>query len=348
MLFAFIKYVERQVVLFDAVEDAAFGHVHNLEGPGTLKYELARVSFEDRIKQMRAKLDDFSLRVVLTAHPTQFYPGRILSIISDLDLAIRGDDLSEINEILLQLGKTPMLQKEKPTPYTEAVRLIWFIENVFYHSISELIGDIAKGLGEDILSMPLESLLSVGFWPGGDRDGNPYVNAETTLRVASRLKRTAMVCYYRDLRRLKRRLTYKNVYRPINDISGKLSMAIADSTRGYQSADALLQDLYKVRDQLFEQSLVKAEQYLDSFIARVRTFGFHLATLDIRQDSSIHDALIDRFISITGRNDEWAGLDEDAKLYYLQKISIDPADIELDDAVQRDVFESIEAMRCIT
>src|SRR5262245_11946678 len=84
LLFRFIQYVERQVVLFDALEDAAFREVHDLNGIGTLKYLEWEVVQENKQEALAKKLKDFSIRMVLTAHPTQFYPGSVLGIIHDL------------------------------------------------------------------------------------------------------------------------------------------------------------------------------------------------------------------------------------------------------------------------
>ena len=51
----------------------------------------------------------------------------------------------------------------------------------------------------------------MGFWPGGDRDGNPFVKADITLQVAGALRSAIIKCYYTDVRKLKRRLTFKDV-----------------------------------------------------------------------------------------------------------------------------------------
>src|ERR1700712_2681311 len=86
LLFRFIQYVERQVVLFDALEDAAFKEVNDTSGAGTLKYLETEVlqSGEDTEPRLSQKLNDFAIRLVLTPHPTQFYPGSVLGIIHDL------------------------------------------------------------------------------------------------------------------------------------------------------------------------------------------------------------------------------------------------------------------------
>ncbi|HYG20019.1 MAG TPA: phosphoenolpyruvate carboxylase, partial [Ohtaekwangia sp.] len=71
-LFSFIQYVERQVVLFDSIEDAAFDDINDLDGKGTVSALLLRASSENAVEELKKKLEEFSVRVVLTAHPTQF------------------------------------------------------------------------------------------------------------------------------------------------------------------------------------------------------------------------------------------------------------------------------------
>src|SRR5690606_14584976 len=127
LLFNFIQYAERQVVLFDSIEDAAFEDVNDMTGKGTLSALLLRAASEDVTEKLKQKIDDFSIRVVLTAHPTQFYPGNVLAIINDLEQAIRQRNLENINLLLQQLGKTAFLNRQKPTPFDEAVSLCWFL-----------------------------------------------------------------------------------------------------------------------------------------------------------------------------------------------------------------------------
>ncbi len=131
LLFRFVQYVERQVVLFDALEDAAFSKVNDLSGAGTLKQ--LKASFEQMDAELAKSLqDNFCVRMVLTAHPTQFYPGSVLGIIHDLSKALQENNTSLVNTYLQQLGKTPFFKKQKPTPFDEAMSLIWYLDNVFY------------------------------------------------------------------------------------------------------------------------------------------------------------------------------------------------------------------------
>src|SRR5438309_3138804 len=84
LLFRFIQYAERQVVLFDALEDAAFREINDVNGVGTLKHLESEVLQSNLQDQLARKLKDYAVRLVLTAHPTQFYPGPVLGIINDL------------------------------------------------------------------------------------------------------------------------------------------------------------------------------------------------------------------------------------------------------------------------
>src|SRR3954471_23821139 len=129
LLFRFVQYVERQVVLFDALEDSAFREINDLNGIGTLKYLASDVIQENKQEELAQKLKDFSIRLVLTAHPTQFYPGPVLGIINDLARALADNNTSLVNTYLQQLGRTPFFKKQKPTPYDEAVSLVWYLEN---------------------------------------------------------------------------------------------------------------------------------------------------------------------------------------------------------------------------
>ncbi|HRM12799.1 MAG TPA: phosphoenolpyruvate carboxylase, partial [Flavobacterium sp.] len=84
IMFRFIQYIERQIVLFDAVEDAAFPVVNNMEGRGSLRDIKERADATGKREELIDFLENFNVRTVLTAHPTQFYPGAVLGIINDL------------------------------------------------------------------------------------------------------------------------------------------------------------------------------------------------------------------------------------------------------------------------
>jgi phosphoenolpyruvate carboxylase len=74
IMFRFIQYIERQIVLFDAVEDAAFPIVNNMEGRGS--QDIKEKQMQRKERELIDFLENFNVRTVLTAHPTQFYPGQ--------------------------------------------------------------------------------------------------------------------------------------------------------------------------------------------------------------------------------------------------------------------------------
>ena len=93
--------------------------------------------------------------------------------------------------------------------YDEAVSLIWYLENIFYTAAGQIISFLNNQFPQAI---PDDNpMIAMGFWPGGDRDGNPNVTVDTTLKVADALRGSIIKCYYLDVRRIKRRLTFKGV-----------------------------------------------------------------------------------------------------------------------------------------
>tara|TARA_R110002126_G_scaffold291479_2_gene453058 strand:- start:26775 stop:29354 length:2580 start_codon:yes stop_codon:yes gene_type:complete len=287
LLFQFIQYIERQVVLFDAIEDAAFPIVNNMEGFGTLKNSQETAILSNKKEELKKHLEDFKVRIVLTAHPTQFYPGTVLGIITDLDKAIQNDDLLRIKKLLAQLGKTPFYKKKKPTPFDEAVSLIWYLENVFYHSVPKIYNYIQQHIYD---GKPIDNeIIDLGFWPGGDRDGNPFVTTQITLDVAEKLRQAILRSYYNDIRSLKRRFTFDGVQEILAGVEKRLYKHVVRSyTKVNFSQKILLKELENARDIVREKHDSLFIEELNDFINKVRIFGFHFATLDLRQDSRVH------------------------------------------------------------
>ena len=294
LLFRFIQYIERQVVLFDAIEDAAFPIVNNMDGLGTLRSLKEKVTAENKLEMLQKYLEEFKVRIVLTAHPTQFYPGSVLGIITDLTEAIRDNDLLKINDLLAQLGKTPFFKDKKPSPYDEAVSLIWYLENVFYKSFGTIYDYIQQNIfdGKQIEN----DIINIGFWPGGDRDGNPFVTPEITLDVAKRLRETVIKNYYRDARRLRRKLTFEGVEERIVVLETELYKIITNKNSNL-TAETFASELKEIKDLVItkHQSLYVNE--VNSLINKIHLFGFHFANLDIRQDSRKHEQFFNDMVN---------------------------------------------------
>jgi phosphoenolpyruvate carboxylase len=353
-LFKYVQYMERQVVLFDAIEDAAFTSVNEVDGIGSLKALIRDAEFLDNTNALKKKLEKFKVRLVLTAHPTQFYPANVLGIIHDMGEAIGKNDFNIINQYIQQLGLTPFFNKKQPTPTDEALTLMWYLENIFYHSI----GNIYSTLVRDVFDNQYDGenpFIELGFWPGGDRDGNPFVNGETTLNVAKALRSSIIVCYYRDVRKLKRKLTFSGVDILVNELEASLYENVfrADEAKPITTIE-IIDCLTKIKNIIIEGNYSLYLSRLESLMHKVKLFGTHFASLDIRQDSRIHHAvLMDVHQTLLQQNgkgilpNNYNELSSDDQLVVLAKIEgqLNPADFK--ETMTKDTLESIYAITTV-
>lgn len=349
LMFRFIQYIERQVVLFDAIEDAAFSIVNNMDGIGTLRSLKELANSEQKMDKLKGYLEDFKVRIVLTAHPTQFYPGTVLGIITDLTEAIKKNDLLTINDLLAQLGKTPFFKHQKPTPYDEAVSLIWYLENVFYQSFGNIYDYIQQNIFDD--KSIANEILNIGFWPGGDRDGNPFVTPEITLKVASRLKQTILKNYYKDVRKLKRRLTFHGVEAQIGILEQKLyESSIHPEGKHSIEINEVLSSLNAIKTTIIKEHQSLFLNDLNSLINKIHLFGYHFATLDIRQDSRVHDTVFTNMVTtlIKSRSDifpeNFLDLSEVQQVEFLSNIK---GKVNLSIFKDDDVLTTLETIQAI-
>ena len=347
LLFRFIQYIERQVVLFDAIEDAAFPVVNNMDGIGTLRSLKETASAENKLEFLKNYLEEFKVRIVLTAHPTQFYPGSVLGIITDLTEAIKENDLTRIHQLLAQLGKTPFFKHKKPTPYDEAVSLIWYLENVFYKSFGTVYNYIQQNIfdGKHIQN----DIINIGFWPGGDRDGNPFVTPEITLKVASRLRETIIKNYYRDLRQLKRKVSFAGVEDRITALEGEMYKMITNKKTDL-TLDHLVYELKEIKAEIIQkhQSLYASD--VNSLLNKIHLFGFHFSSLDIRQDSRAHAKVFNDMVNVLIKSGSsifpanYHSLSESKQISTLSKIE---GRLEMDLISDKETLKALKTMAAI-
>ena len=347
LLFRFIQYIERQVVLFDAIEDAAFPVVNNMDGIGTLRSLKETASAENKLEFLKNYLEEFKVRIVLTAHPTQFYPGSVLGIITDLTEAIKENDLTRIHQLLAQLGKTPFFKHKKPTPYDEAVSLIWYLENVFYKSFGTVYNYIQQNIfdGKHIQN----DIINIGFWPGGDRDGNPFVTPEITLKVASRLRETIIKNYYRDLRQLKRKVSFVGVEDRITALEGEMYKMITNKKTDL-TLDHLVYELKEIKAEIIQkhQSLYASD--VNSLLNKIHLFGFHFSSLDIRQDSRAHAKVFNDMVNVLIKSGSsifpanYHSLSESKQISTLSKIE---GRLEMDLISDKETLKALKTMAAI-
>ena len=350
LLFRFIQFIERRVVLFDAVEDAAFSRINNMSGIGTLRNLKEEAQSKQKTSELKELLQEINVRPVLTAHPTQFYPGSVLGIITDLGKSIQKNDSQEIKLLLAQLGRTPFFKKKKPTPLDEARSLIWYLSNVFYPAIGEIQSYVQRHIFQD------ESLSSetvkLGFWPGGDRDGNPFVTTEITRKTAQLLRSSVIRNYYRDIRKLRRRLTFAGVEEAVLNVEKKLYNSIFKLEEAPDiSLSDLKSELNSILNKIEEDYHGLFSNELRDFIAKVNVFGYHFASLDIRQDSRVHhDAFLTLLnqtnkTGITDSSYDYKNASEKERISFLTSLTGDVDPDTFEDETVRKALGSIRAMK---
>lgn len=345
LLFRFITYIERQVVLFDSVEDAAFEKLNANNTKGTLASIIALASQNGKIEEVKEKLKNFKVRVVFTAHPTQFYPNSVLRIIQDLEACIAVNDINAIDALLQQLGKTPFINDEQPTPVQEAQSIIFYLRHVYY----EAIGQLHDLIYNDILDEDeaFRSIIDLGFWPGGDRDGNPFVTAEISKKVAQELRTNILKCYYNHFKDIRRRFTFKGIIPLLDKINNRIYTNMFGLNNDL-TASELLAALAEVREKMVSSHNSMFLGELDKFIRRVKLFGMHFASLDIRQDSSIHEAVFQAVVTKYNiSSTPYAKWTHEQKVAFLTNNDITINEDEFEDPLVKDTFKTIKAIKDI-
>lgn len=338
-MFRVIQYVERQVVLFDSVEDASFPQFHKFSSDLSIRDFFSRFEAGNAFEKINNKLSEFSARIVFTAHPTQFYPPRVLDIIAKLRKLITENNIDEIDITLQQLGLTSLLNHEKPSPFEEAKNIIYFLRNVYYDATGELYCYVKKVLGNKDFDNP--NILKLGFWPGGDRDGNPYVTADTTVAVANELRMSLMKCYYRDITGLEHKLTFREVEQTIKDLRQKVYDAMFDPDKTIRFEE-ILNPLISVKKSVVQNYNGLFVNEIHSLIDKVRIFKTHFANLDIRQNHIVHRDMVEKILlkeKLIEENLEELHENQLVDILLHKEIKIDPRWFE--DDIQKDIASII-------
>lgn len=300
-MFRVIQYVERQVVLYDSVEDAAFKELHTDDTKFEISDYLKMDSLSDSRKEIVEWLKEFSVRIVFTAHPTQFYSPSVLDIIEELRRLIPKNNIGDIDVSLQQLGLTSLINSKKPTPIDEAKNIIYYLRNVYYDAVGEFYSKLSSHFSENEIDN--HNIVKLGFWPCGDRDGNPFVTAESTRKVANELRTTLMKCYYNDVKGLQKKLSFRGVEDLIKQLRENLYYTMFDSDR-VLVYENLMEPLLEIRKVIKEEYHGLYLEDLNKFINKVAIFKTHFASLDIRQDHSVHQKAIQSILIKEGLIDK--------------------------------------------
>lgn len=294
-MFKMVQYIERQIVLFDSIEDSL--SPKELEDGNFLKVVdiFSQHSTSEGKEDLLKKINDFKVRVVLTAHPTQFYTPAVLNIISKLRTEISQNNIERVDELLHQLGLTSLVNSKSPTPIDEAMNILHICRYNYY----DALGDLYYELSTKVPGFDNPELITLGFWPCGDRDGNPFVTHKTTRAVANALRMTLMKCYYHDIKRLASKMTFKGVDSLLLNLREELYKSMFDPEYIIQYTSIL-----KTFDEV--ETLV-AENYQNLYIEELRKIKFkvnifrnHFASLDIRQNHDVHENTVTYILKEAG------------------------------------------------
>ena len=143
-------------------------------------------------------------------------------------------------------------------------------------------------------------LVKLGFWPGWDRDGNPFVTAEITSKVADELRMTLMKCYYNDVKQLEKKLSFKKIEFILGNLKDELYQAMFDNQKIFYFEN-ILNPLLDIQEILKSDYNNLYSKDLQSLIDKVKILKTHFATLDIRQDHSIHIKTIEAIFIQNGK-----------------------------------------------
>ena len=341
-MFKVVQYVERQVVLFDSVEE-----VH-ANGTGIWAGRpLMQLIQGDEAGHFKKALSRFRARLVFTAHPTQFYSPQVLRIISRLRRFIRRGDRRRMTETLQQLGMTSMLSSKKPTPLEEAHNIIHLMRQHHYEAAARLYRDIKSVVGDPDFAN--DRLIELGFWPGGDRDGNPFVTADVTRQVAEELRLAIIKCYHNDLKKLDAKLTFKGVTEDVAALRQDLYQALFRSEHTFDPS-AFLRALGDIRGRIQRTFNGLYVEDVELLMDKVRLFGAHFATMDIRQHHRIHEEAVRTVLRAQGRIQE--SLEELApedlkRILLTESVDLSVLEPHTMDPVVADVFSTLREMIAI-
>ncbi|MBU2973719.1 phosphoenolpyruvate carboxylase [Zobellia sp. B3R18] len=344
-MFKIIQYVERQVVLYDSVEDAAFPKLQEHTRSLSIKDYFELVDKNKSWDKVSKKLSSFSARLVLTAHPTQFYTPAVLDIIEKLRSLILEDKIDDIDVALQQLGLTSLINSKKPTPLDEAKNIIYFLRHVYYNAVGDLYAYIKENINK--ADFENHNIMKLGFWPGGDRDGNPFVTADITKDVADELRLNLMKCYYNDLKIIQKKLTFKDVQEPIQKLRSNLYTAMFDSKKTVGYAD-ILEPLLEIKELLISKYHSLYLKELENFIDKVKIFKTHFATLDVRQDHSKHVLAIESILKQNNLiKEDISELSQDALVDLLinKNLTVNASDYSED--IVKDTITNIKQLKSI-
>lgn len=312
-------------------------------------------------KSVQRQLDNTSVTAVLTAHPTEVqrqtvlnFNRRIRALLPQRERCTNADALArlrrEIDTVLLGLWQTSETRRHKLSVNDEINNGVSIFPMSFFEALPKLYRKMEHDFQTAYPDVRVPNILKIGGWIGGDRDGNPFVSAET-LRFAFRRHADAVFRFYRgELDKLYRELPLSIRRVKVNDDVMALSAQSPDEEiaraeepyrraiayimaramgkarslglgmgckfgflEPYASVEEFLDDLKKLQRSLYENgSQLLAEGRLADIIRSVSVFGFHMMPLDLRQHAGKHADVVAELFQHAGLED-YNSLNEEQK-----------------------------------
>ncbi|MBM7552602.1 phosphoenolpyruvate carboxylase [Thalassobacillus pellis] len=293
---------------------------------------------------------------------------RIATILNQLDHPLLTNEEREriqeslINEVTV-LWQTDELRERKPTVMDEVRNGLYYFDETLFDVLpdihQELEDRLAKSFPDEDWTVP--NFLRFGSWIGGDRDGNPNVTPEITWETLKKQRKLALEKYEEVLIELMKRFSHSTnrvrvseellssvkeeekllpegkVWRASTEVYRRKFAIILERLRqvgkkevGYNTAEELLEDLKMIQTSVNEHQPKQRDlKLLNKLIRQVQLFGFHLATLDIRNHSGEHEAAITEILHKVNIEENYSELPEEKKLKVLQEVLEDPRPITL-------------------
>jgi phosphoenolpyruvate carboxylase len=357
---------------------------------GSISVTMKKLQAASISKQMIAQVLDASfISPVLTAHPTEVQRTSILEAERDiahlLDLRDQIKDSAKSSELgkdalllkelklneeqirsrVLQLWYTRLLRFTKLTVADEIENALSYYETTFLREIPKIYAQLEDSLA----GHPIASFLKMGQWIGGDRDGNPNVNAQTLEYAISRQAEMLFRHYLTEIHQLGRELSVsafllkfpkkmkelaeaspdKNEHRQdepyrlaLTGMYSRLAASLKALTNAeaarhavvpqnpYKNAEEFLADLRTIEASLVSQGAkTLSDRRLRGLIRAVEVFGFHLATVDLRQSSDMHERVLAELLAVSAIETDYTNLTEMKKRELLLSLLKDPRPLQV-------------------
>ena len=334
----------------------------------------------ESIKNIKDKniLENINVVPVLTAHPTQVQRKTVLDLTEKLHSLLRKHrDVKNglINERKWKnaiqkhieiLTQSDIIREKKLKVANEITNVLEYYNLSFIKAIAKLMTEYKLLLEENNIELKNETPITMGMWIGGDRDGNPFVTAET-LNLSAMKQCELITTYYieklnslyrtfsmsshvtkgsKELEDLANRSSDTSEYREKESYRRALShiKEKLENTREYLLQDKEVEDKYLTADEfvadltIIEKSLLENKGEIlvtgefEELLNVVKIFGFYLASIDMRQDSSVYEASVAELLSSANIEKDYSSLSEEEKCELLLKqLKEDPRPLSIND-----------------